>query len=126
MTASIEARHIPVREDDDLPLDANGPAYTSGQSRHGVPLSYVGEKLARAIEELHRYAREHPQHLRELHGSMYFLLVAHLGLHNMLAKANDRSLPMRLLQASDEELNTWLQAIERGGDVTGLAGLDNS
>lgn len=110
--------------DDDMPLDANGPAYTTAQSRRGVPLEYVGDKLARAIEELHRYARKHPVQQQELYGSMYYLLVAHLGLHSMLAKANDRSLPARLLAASTEELDAWLAVIEREGDVAGLAGLD--
>ena len=55
---------------------------------------------------------------------MYFLLVARLGLHNMLAKASDRTLPTRLLKASREELDRWLELIERDGDVAGLAGLD--
>jgi hypothetical protein len=110
--------------DDDLPLDANGPAYTSRQERDGVPLSYVAEKLARAVEELHRYARGHPDQRGELTASMYFLLVAHLGLHNMLAKANDRSLITRLLDASDGELKAWLALIEREGDVAGLADLN--
>jgi hypothetical protein len=110
--------------DDDIPLDANGPAYTSLQERQGVPLTYVGEKLGRAIEELHRYGRNHPDRHGELLPSMYFLLVAHLGLHNMLAKANDRSLAARLLKASDDELRAWLALIEREGDVAGLAGLD--
>lgn len=55
---------------------------------------------------------------------MYFLLVAHLGLHNMLAKANDRSLAARLLNASDDELRAWLALTQREGDVAGLAGLD--
>lgn len=110
--------------DDDMRLDANGPAYTAPQSRHGVPLEYVGDKLARAIEELHLYASKHPGQREELHGPMYYLLVAHLALHNMLAKANDRSLPTRLLATSTEELNAWLAVIEREGDVAGLAGLD--
>ena len=42
----------------------------------------------------------------------------------MLAKANDRSLPARLLNASDDELRAWLAVIQREGDVAGLAGLD--
>ena len=111
-------------QNDDFPLEANGPAYTSEQVRQGVPLSYVGEKMARAIEELHRYASKHPAQHQELYGPMYFLLVAHLGLHNMLAKAGHRTLPTRLLQASPEELDRWLELIERDGDVAGLAGLD--
>ena len=55
---------------------------------------------------------------------MYYMLVAHLGLHNMLAKANDRSLTTRLLEASEAELRSWLSVIEREGDVAGLADLD--
>ena len=35
---------------DDFPLNANGPAYTARQERHGVPLAYVGGKLGNAIE----------------------------------------------------------------------------
>jgi hypothetical protein len=83
----------PTLDEHDFPLSANGPAYTSEQQRHGVPLSYVGEKLDRAIEELHRYALHHPLELDALQAPMYYLLVAHLGLHNMLGKANDRTGP---------------------------------
>jgi hypothetical protein len=109
---------------DDFPLDANGPAYTTRQERNGVPLSYVGEKLGHAIEELHRYARHHPDRRQALLAPMHYLLVAHLGLHNMLAKANDRSLTLRLLEGSEAELQAWLALVEREGDVAGLAGLD--
>ena len=107
----------------DIPLDANGPAYTSRQQREGVPLSYVGEKLRRAIEELHRCASRYPDRRDELLAPMYFLLVAHLGLHNMLAKANDRTLAARLLAASDDERRAWLDLIDREGEVAGLASL---
>jgi hypothetical protein len=109
---------------DDFPLDANGPAYTTRQERNGVPLSYVGEKLGHAIEELHRYARHHPDRQQALLAPMHYLLVAHLGLHNMLAKANDRSLALRLLAGSEAGLQAWLALVEREGDVAGLAGLD--
>jgi hypothetical protein len=113
-----------IMSNDDLPLDANGPAYTSSQERHGVPLSYVGEKLGSAIEELHRFAANHPQQRGDLVAPMYYMLVAHLGLHNMLAKANDRTLASRLLQGTSDELRAWLAVIEREGDVAGLVGLD--
>jgi hypothetical protein len=113
-----------MADDDDFPLDANGPAYTSRQERDGVPLAYVGEKLGRAIEELHRYAANHPDQRGALQHTMYFLLVAHLGLHNMLAKTADRTLPLRLLGGSRDQLDAWLELIEREGDVQGLAGLD--
>ena len=110
--------------DNDLPLDANGPAYIARQERHGVPLVYVGEKLGHAIEALHSYARSRSDQRPELFAPMYYLLVAHLGLHNMLAKANDRSLTARLLEGSEAELRVWLAAVEREGDVAGLADLD--
>ncbi|MCH2240930.1 MAG: hypothetical protein MK041_03125 [Aquabacterium sp.] len=109
---------------DDIPLAANGPAYTSRQERHGVPLSYVGDKLGHAIEELHRHGSRHPAQRQDLFASMHYLLVAYLGLHNMLAKANDRSLVGRLLEASDAELKAWLALVAREGDVAGLADLD--
>ncbi|KVZ30835.1 hypothetical protein [Burkholderia ubonensis] len=110
---------------DDLPLNANGPAYTSQQDRHGVPLSYVGEKLSRAIEDLHRHAQRCQGGRDDLRGAMYRLLVAYLGLHNMLGKANDRTLTDRLLDGSSQNLETWLRLVDREGDVRGLAGLDN-
>lgn len=112
--------------DDDIPLDANGPAYTSSQERHGVPLDYVGDKLGTAIEELHRFALNHPQQRGELVAPMYCMPVAHLGLHNMLAKANDRTLASRLLEGTSDELRSWLAVIQREGDVAGLAGLDGT
>ncbi len=46
-------------EDAGFSLNANGPAYTSRQDRHGVPLNYVSEKLSSAIEELHRFGQQH-------------------------------------------------------------------
>lgn len=111
-------------EDTGLPLNANGPAYTIHQDRYGVPLVYVAEKLDSAIEELHRHGRQHPAARDGLLPAMYYLLVAHLGLHNMLGKANDRSLAARLLNGSSEELHVWLQLVAREGDVHGLAELD--
>lgn len=106
---------------DDLPLSSNGPAYTIQQAREGVPLSYVGGKLANAIEELNSHARRHPEQRDGLLAAMHYSLVAYLGLHNMLAKANDRTLAPRILSASREELDRWLALVEREGDVQGLA-----
>jgi hypothetical protein len=103
---------------EDFPLDANGPAYTASQQRHGVPLDYVGGKLASAIEDLHRFAINHPEYRRELIAPMYHSIVAYLALHNMLAKANDRSLVPRLLDASTDELHNWLAFVRREGNVS--------
>lgn len=112
-------------EDSGLPLNANGPAYTSRQDRHGVPLDYVAEKLTSAIEELHGFEKLHADDRAALLPAMYYMLVAHLGLHNMLSKANDRTLAPRLLSGSSKELHAWLHVVAREGDVRGLATLDS-
>jgi len=109
-----------------LPLNANGPAYTSRQARHGVPLDYVAEKLGTAIEDLHRYGRHHPTAREELMPAMYHLLVAYLGLHNMLGAANDHQLAPRLFGSSAAELDAWLRLVSRQGDVLGLADADGN
>lgn len=114
-----------IPDDADLPLNANGPAYTSMQHRDGVPLSCVGEKLGLAIADLYRHARHCRGERDDLRCTMYHLLVAYLGLHNMLGKANDRTLVDRLLDGSSEKLDTWLRLVEREGDVHGLAELGN-
>ncbi len=110
-------------DEPDFPLDANGPAYTLRQDRDGIPLSYVGEKLGRAIRELHRNAQRCQGERDELRGTMYYLLVTFPGLHNMLGKANDHTLPDRLLNDNRQHLETWLRLVEREGDVRGLAEL---
>ena len=56
---------------------------------------------------------------------MYYMLVAHVGLNNMLGKANDRTLASRLLNGSSKELYSWLHVVTRQGDVHGLATLDD-
>jgi hypothetical protein len=100
-------------EDSGLPLNANGPAYTSRQDRHGVPLDYVAEKLNSAIEELHSFGQQHADDRQALLPAMYYMLVAHLGLNNMLGKANDRTLALRLLNGSSKELYSWLHVVAR-------------
>lgn len=114
-----------IPDDADLPLNANGPAYTSRQDRDGIPLSYVGEKLGLAIADLHRHAQRCQDDRDDLRCAMCHLLAAYLGLHNMLGKANDRTLVDRLLYGSSEKLDTWLRLVEREGDVHGLAALGN-
>lgn len=109
---------------DELPLNANGPAFTRREGRHGVPLDYVAEKLGHAIEDVYRAAKRLPSDDIDAQSAMYHLLVAFLALHNMLGKANDRSLVLRLLGGSREQLDAWLALVQREGDVQGLAGLD--
>lgn len=106
---------------DHIPLNSNGAAYTAPQTRDGIPLSYVSEKLALAIEDLNRHAGDYPDQSAGLCGAMYHALVAYLGLHNMLAKASDPTLAARMLNAERDELDRWLETVRRGGDVRGLA-----
>ena len=112
-------------EDSGFSLNANGPAYTSRQNRHGVPLDYVAEKLGSAIEELHLFGKQHVNEQQAVVPVLYFMLVAYLGLHNMLGKANDRTLAPRLLNGSSKQLRSWLALVAREGDVHGLAALDD-
>lgn len=106
-----------------LPLDANGAAYTKSEERHGVPLDYVGQKLSHAIEALSQVSRDHPQLRPELMTAMHYLVVAHLGLHNMLAKTNDRKLVDRLMTMTSDELDQWLAMTIQHGDVEGTASI---
>lgn len=110
-------------DDINLPLHSNGAAYTKSEERYGVPLDYVGEKLGHAMEELNRVSRLNPNLRPELTSTMHYLAVAHLGLHNMLAKANDRSLVDRLLGMTSDELERWIEMTTQHGDVEGTAGI---
>lgn len=116
------ANEIP--DDAGLPLNANGAAYTMREARHGVPLIYVAEKLASGISSLHGAARLHPENRESLLLTMHYLLVAHLGLHNLLGKAGDRTLATRLLDGDAESLDDWPTWTTQEGGVEGLAALD--
>lgn len=52
--------------------------------------------------------------------AMYHLLVAYLGLHNMLGAANDHKLAPRLFASTPAELDAWLRLVSRQGDVLGF------
>lgn len=93
-------------------FEAHGAAYTSRQDRYGVPLDHVAEKLSSAIEELHRFGQDHADDRAGLLPAMHYALVAHLGLHNILGKAGDRTLASRLLNGSSKELRAWLDVVE--------------
>lgn len=103
----------------EVPLSANGSAFIRREDRHGVPLDYVGEKLASAIEQLHSLAARNPDQASEVLPAMYYALVSYLALHNMLAKANDRGLAERLLSSSRDDLTAWLSFVRDQGGVLG-------
>ena len=105
---------------DSISLSANGPAYEKDEERHGVPLDYVADKLGNAILELHSFARSNPDLADELHGAMYYQLVAFLALNNMLGAANDRALTGRLLGSTRFEVERWVNLVHRQGGVSGV------
>lgn len=105
---------------DSIQLNANGPAYEKGQERHGVPLDYVSDKLGNAILGLHSVAQSNPDLAEDLHGTMYYQLVAFLALNNMLGAANDRALTGRLLGSTRVEIERWINLVHRQGDVSGI------
>lgn len=109
--------------DINLPLHSNGAAYAKSDEWYEVPLDYVGEKLGHAMEELNRVSRLHLELRPELTSTMHYLAVAHLGLHNMLAKANDRTLVDRLLAMTSDELERRIEMTTQHGDVEGTAGI---
>jgi hypothetical protein len=110
-------------EDSGFSRNANGPAETSGQGRHGVPLDDVAEKLSGASGAPHRFGRQHTGDRLALLPAMYRMLAAHLGLNHMLGKANDQGLAPRLLNGGGKKLRTGLDLVAREG-VRGLATLE--
>jgi hypothetical protein len=115
-----------IENDDDFsepapfPVNANGSAYTAYETRHGVPLEYVAEKLGNAIEELHAFVAHNRESAAELRGTYHSLVTAYLGLSNMLGSASiDQA--ERLLGSSSGEMKRWRELIDSQGDVRGLA-----
>lgn len=102
-----------------LPLSSNGAAYTTRETRNGVPLAYISEKLAYAIEDTHAAGQAHPEMRLRLAHVMYSQTLAFLALHNMLGAANDSGLPERLLDLEREELRKWINAVVSYGDLLG-------
>jgi hypothetical protein len=86
-----------------LNLSSNGPAFTACETRQGVPLGYVSEKLAHAI----------------MAHVMYSQTKAFLALHNVLAVADAPGLPEQLLGMERHELHSWIAAVVTHGDLLG-------
>lgn len=104
---------------DDIPLDANGPAYQRQELRVGPPLEYVAEKLRRSVECQQRVLASAPT--SDAMAAFHYALVAYLALNNMLAAADPPSFSNRLAQMTPDDFSHWLDAIDRGGSVLGLA-----
>ena len=105
---------------DDVPMNSNGPAYQHSELRVGPPLDYVAEKLRGSLNCLHKLAStETPSDDMRL--AFYYALVSYLALNNMLAAANPLGFSDRLAKMTPDDFEQWLDAIDRGGSVNGLA-----
>jgi len=119
--------------DEDHPMHRppNGPAYSRDEARHGPPLSYVGEKLRSALEEIHSVVRDlaalatSPRstvredlsfHARTAFG---YQLTAFLALYNMLGSRSDSKTDERMLAMDAGEFSRWLDFVEREGSTSG-------
>jgi hypothetical protein len=102
-----------------LNLSSNGPAYVSREIRQGVPLSYVSEKLSHAIIDTHAAGVAHPEARKRLAHVMYSQTKAFLALHNVLGAADAPGLPELLLGMERHELNNWIAAVVKHGDLLG-------
>jgi len=122
---------------DDVYSDPNAGAYEKTELRTGPPLSYVCEKLHRALAEIHAahwefvtYQSKHalpPEHDRafpgpeNIHGTLLsafrLAAVAFCALNNALAHANPADFYERLLAMDRGDFHRWLDDIERGGTV---------
>lgn len=107
-----------------LPLLANAGAEVATELRHGVPLRRIAHQVASGIKALHALSADGRHFGPELRAAFRRMLLAYLGLFNMLSAAADPSLPQRLLSGNREELDCWLRAVALEGDVLGTAGLD--
>lgn len=108
-----------------LPLMANGGAEILREGRTGVPLSRVAHQLACSIRSLHELWQQSDEAATPLIPTFRNLVLAYLCLYNMRGAAQDETLPQRLLMGYRVDLDTWLLAVARDGDVHGTASLDS-
>lgn len=115
---------------DDVFGEPNGPAYEHTESRRGVPLDYVAEKLRNAVSTLHHAIRglSDPNEaqidasqklpLHELRSAFHYALTSYLALKNMLGGLQNLDLPDHLLTLNRHEFRDWLDRVDRGGTVS--------
>lgn len=132
---------------EDFMKSTNGPAYEKNESRYGVPLTYVGEKLRYALEncqnllqeirrsvpdnlplpdDYHEYAPiSAKQDLLETTAwaSFHYQVTAFAGLFNMLASVQSHTDIQRLGKMPGNDFKDWLDFIENEGSVLGLGGM---
>lgn len=121
----------------------NGSAYTTLETRNGIPLDYVGEKLRKAVEAAHDNLQNIKRHIpddlpmtQELKNcgiksikseflipsavsALDYSLNSYLALHNMLATMNSPGIVQTLEKLSTKELTQWLDRVEQEAKVLG-------
>jgi len=107
---------------DDVPLESNGPAYQRREVREGPPLDYVAEKLRASLESLHALTQAADADVAcQARIAFHYGVVSYLALKNMLAASNAPFFSERLAAMPSTAFEQWLDAIDAGGSVTGLA-----
>jgi hypothetical protein len=93
-----------------------GPPYVTTETRTGVPLGYVAEKLRRCLESLHTLVAEGGSD-EVSHGGMpafRYALKSYLALQNSPILGDDQSaLSRQLLAQSSEGFEAWLDCVDR-------------
>ncbi len=123
----------------DLPdgqfLEPNNGAYEQPEIRHGLPLHYVSEKLASALESTHKayqalkkrqagdpsIGQEREQARRSTWAAFRYSTTAFLALHNMLGLIDDQGKFDALLKLSSKRFSAWLATVRREGSIGGYA-----
>jgi hypothetical protein len=125
--------------------DPNGPAYQKEEKRVGPPLDYIAEKLRNSIESHHEvlritrecilidlprepcYSDESEISIKEEcleFNAMYGFhnaVIAFLALYNMLGSAAEADYTERLSKIKKNDLDKWLDFVEREGSINGQA-----
>jgi hypothetical protein len=126
---------------EDLYSPPNGPGYEKRETRTGLPLEYVGEKLRRTVEYAYETARleldvrssveigtaDIDLTARELSAEAYrsaaatlrYAVHAYLALQNMLGLMNADDLLERLIRGTRDDLKAWLDTIQNEGSSIG-------
>lgn len=128
---------------EDFFKDPNGPAYQKEEKRSGPPLDYIAEKLRYSVESHHEvlrivrecirielptepcYSKESGISIKEEcleFNAMYGFhnaIIAFLALYNMLGSAQAPDYTEKLSRTKKEELDKWLDFVEREGSING-------
>jgi hypothetical protein len=126
----------------DLFREPNAGAYEKEETRKGLPLGYVGEKLRHAVVSAHEtyqaidrdvpenlpqpakargsaYSTKHDGILSPAYSAFIYSMTAFLALYNMLGIISDQEKIPALLAMNHEDLSAWLDGVEREGSVHG-------